>query len=510
MASNDASPSSPVEMPAPPSPSKLFSRLSPDDLTRLLLAAVLVLAAVVRCAVVFGPIDVLFADETFQYTEQAHRLVFGAGVVPWEYVVGIRSWLLPGMIAAVLKASSWFSDNPLVYIQAVRLISSALSLSVVYVGFKMALRVAGPVWAGLTGALAAIWYESLFFAPSLMGETLAAFAMFVAVLLAERRREDDGTLAMPIGILLGLAFCLRFHTAPALLVIAAWYSRVEWRERWLPLILGALAIVVPVLGLLDFVTLGSPFQSVWLNIEMNVFEKLSDKFGLSPFYAYFTAFAWPYNVAALPLLFLVAVGAFRAPLLALTALTILVSHSFIGHKEFRFICFTLMAVPILAGIGLATCADFIKADLGEVSAAIGAVALSIFLFSFSLYGGTHAYMRSQIDGVLKAFVAAHDAPGLCGLGVAGFDWRVTGGYTFFHRAAPIYYSNIEYPARVVLHRQLIRQFSGQDFLQHQSAYNYLVAPAGLGLKGYDPVQCFQSAEPHGANACLLRRQGGCS
>ena len=34
-----------------------------------------------------------------QYLEQAHRLVFGAGMVPWEYEQGVRPWVFPLLIA---------------------------------------------------------------------------------------------------------------------------------------------------------------------------------------------------------------------------------------------------------------------------------------------------------------------------------------------------------------------------------------------------------------------------
>src|SRR5207248_3916311 len=35
-------------------------------------------------------------DEIFQATEPAHRLVFGYGIVAWEFQLGMRSWILPG------------------------------------------------------------------------------------------------------------------------------------------------------------------------------------------------------------------------------------------------------------------------------------------------------------------------------------------------------------------------------------------------------------------------------
>src|SRR4026207_2255575 len=45
-------------------------------------------------------------DVPFQYLEQAHRLTFGYGIIPWEYAYGIRSWIIPGFIAFILSALS--------------------------------------------------------------------------------------------------------------------------------------------------------------------------------------------------------------------------------------------------------------------------------------------------------------------------------------------------------------------------------------------------------------------
>ena len=33
------------------------------------------------------------SDELVQHLEQAHRLVFGYGIVPWDYHYGARNWL---------------------------------------------------------------------------------------------------------------------------------------------------------------------------------------------------------------------------------------------------------------------------------------------------------------------------------------------------------------------------------------------------------------------------------
>ena len=55
----------------------------------LCLAGVLLLALAVRLGAMLTQTYVIFADETFQYLEQGHRLAFGDGIVPWEYHDGI-------------------------------------------------------------------------------------------------------------------------------------------------------------------------------------------------------------------------------------------------------------------------------------------------------------------------------------------------------------------------------------------------------------------------------------
>ena len=41
---------------------------------------------------------VIWPDETYQMTEAAHRVVFGYGIVPWEFQQGLRSWIGPGFL----------------------------------------------------------------------------------------------------------------------------------------------------------------------------------------------------------------------------------------------------------------------------------------------------------------------------------------------------------------------------------------------------------------------------
>src|SRR3546814_14871069 len=47
-------------------------------------AGIMVLGIVLRIAATW-PMSMHHPDEVIQYLEQAHRLVFGYGVIPWEY-----------------------------------------------------------------------------------------------------------------------------------------------------------------------------------------------------------------------------------------------------------------------------------------------------------------------------------------------------------------------------------------------------------------------------------------
>jgi GPI mannosyltransferase 3 len=69
-------------------------------------------------------------DEIFEYLEPAYRLVFGQGIVTWEYAYGTRSWIISGFIALILKCLAELGlDRPDIYVPTVRLVFCAISLS---------------------------------------------------------------------------------------------------------------------------------------------------------------------------------------------------------------------------------------------------------------------------------------------------------------------------------------------------------------------------------------------
>ncbi len=495
------------------------------------LGMLLLVGLAVRSVVVFQSTKLIHSDEVFQYLEQGHRLAFGSGVVPWEYDYGVRSWVLPAAIAAIMKVCSWISTSPLLYIYSLRAISAALSLAVIVFGFQTVLHRAGLLWATITGFFCATWFHAINLSPAMLTEVLAAYAMFPAVYLA-----SDGTHSMRkallLGAVLGITLCVRFQMIPALAVIAAWYCRTDLRHKWLPVILAGLAVVTLLAGVVDTFALGRPFQSIWLNFYFNALQGVSTTFGSRRWFTYFDYLTSFESIAAIPLGVLVLVGCYRAPLLALTALTIVVSHSFFGHKEYRFIAFSLLSLPVLTGHGASIVSEALRQYAGKISWLVTTSVLAVSVPIASMIGWASGLPTGYRPNshVLRLFLAAQDQVDLCGLGVSDYQWSATGGYTYLNRQIPLYFSaflqptarpgyyiddssyrrSIQLAVHVVLDHRTIPQFPGDALFQHTNAFNYLIAMQGKRVEGYKPLTCASSAATDAANVCLLKRPGRCS
>ncbi len=475
------------------------------------LPAVLLLGFVLRIGTGLTQVHVLYFDETMQYFEQGHRLAFGSGIVPWEFADGIRSWLLPGLIALAMRGSAWFSDNPMVYVDVVRTVCALLSLVVVYVGFRVGGREAGRAGALMTGGFCAIWFDLIYFSPAVMTEVLATHCAIVALYLG------DGVRTMRrvfwIGALFGAAVCLRYQYAPPLGLAVLWQYRREPRH-WQWLFLGASSVLLPFAGVLDAITWGAAFQSIWLNFVRNSMDGIATAIGTQP-PSYYLQYL---IVAILPmpaLLALAVVGATRFPALAIAALATVLMHSLLPHKEVRFIYLTIAAVPILVGLGASRVARLLAYRYGPRAFTVGApvflacaAMLSCYIGSSGL-GARWSFQR----GLVHSFVAAHQQPDICGLQVRDVRSWLSPGYTYLNRDVPLMFSpyvpevhlkGVSSPLRISVERD------GGPVSQVRSPYSHVIAEATHRPDGFDPVECFPDDVREGdPEVCLFRRRSGC-
>ncbi len=478
----------------------------------LALPALLLLGFALRLGASMTQTHVLFFDETIQYFEQGHRLAFGSGVVPWEFADGVRSWLLPGLISLVMFASSLVSDNPMLYVGLVRAICVALSLVIVLIGFRVGERRFGRLGALVTGGFCAIWFDLIYFAPAVMTEVLAAHCAILALFVGERTRTPRQ--AYWCGALFGIAVCLRYQYAPALVLAGAWQFRRSL-GLWQWLLLGSASVLLPFAGVLDAITWGMAFQSIWLNFVRNSLEGIAAAIGTeSPVY-----YLQYLIVAMIPLpllLGLAAFGARRFPALAIAALTVLITHSLVAHKEVRFIYLTLAAAPILIGLGASEILSILGLHHGAKTARYGAAAFLCLGAGLSWYiaTGPLAGRWSFQRGTVNAFLAAHAEPELCGLQVRDIPSWKSGGYTYLNRDVPLMFEphipevrlpNVSMP----LHFSV--EWQRGPVPQLRSPYSHVIAEAARRPQGFDIVACFpEDARTGEPELCLFRRPNGCS
>ncbi len=171
--------------------------------------AILAAGAALRLLAAITGDWLLRTDELFQYLEQAHRIVFGYGQIPWEYRFGERTWLLPSLSAPPLflaKIAGW--DSPETYAPMVRSFHALLSLSLPAGMYFFARRIHSETAARAALVFGCFWHELVIVSPHPIAENSAATFFFVAVLLASPAPGGIGRRAL-IGFLLGAVVVFR-------------------------------------------------------------------------------------------------------------------------------------------------------------------------------------------------------------------------------------------------------------------------------------------------------------
>src|SRR6202043_2663253 len=173
-------------------------------------------------------------------------------------------------------------------------------------------------------------------------------------------------------------------------------------------------------------------------------------FGVEPWPYYLLGELGVWGGAAATMLLLIAIGAWRLPLLLVVAIAILGVHSGIAHKEYRFIYPAIVPLTVLAGVGLAQMASWgrerlIGRSMPVTAAAATSAALAVAwwgLASLQVWNGAtlDAHRQRMHDKLVAASFVAH-GPAPCGIGLYGLhgeDWGFYGGGTPFHPPGPRY------------------------------------------------------------------------
>jgi len=454
-----------------------------EDRSRAILFALLLLGLCLRIGFMARHHGIVHADETFQYMEQAHRVVFGEGAVPWEYVVKARSWILPGVLLPLVFLQNVLGFSPSTLYGLVGLQMSIISLLPIYAGYRLGAIAGGQQAALFAALLNAIWFDSILLSPHMLPDTLAAALLPYALLRAVEARSTRKLVLA--GIAWGLVLAVRIQLGPTVglgLLLTAWP-----RPRALFLQGIGLALAAAAYGFVDWLTLGGPFVSVINYVDWNIIIGVSSRFDLWPWYSYGLSFIANWSVA-LPLVAIVGIAGLRqAALPWALAVSLIVLMSAIAHKEDRFV---YPAIPlILTACGIGSDRLLHRGQLGNrgpwLLAALWAT-LSVGL----TFTPRFAIRADRGTSSLSAMLAASRLPDLCGFGL--LEERL--------------YSAT--PARSALppHTKIFAVGSGVP----PTAYNAVLSFQAESLPGYATVGCWSEPRKEEVlRACLFTRPGRC-
>ena len=402
---------------------------------------------------------IFWPDEIYQSLEPAHWLLYGTGLLPWEFIEGARNWSVPGAVACLLKLCEWVGlDSPSAYVRFVKIVFALLSALAALGIFRLvkALGASASEWPAF--AAASLWLLAspiIYFAPRALSENLCAVPMVWGLVLlfeeAPTGNHEGNRKLVAANVLLGLSVIFRLLSLPvvggamlALLLLKRWHAfKVSM------LVLSAMAVLAGAFDAMAWhdlpdVRFGGWFHSVVYYVRFNLYGG-SLRWGTSPWW-----FFLEYLYLAMPTVGLVLiVGVLESVrrghrVMPLLLIPFFILHMASPHKESRF---------IIPGLMLACACSGVAISYLQSQRMMAAVALATCLLA--LISTTHlprltlhelrarltqpdASVWDVMGHTNRLMLVAGRQPDLCGLrfDVDLLAW--SGGSTYLHRPVPIY------------------------------------------------------------------------
>ena len=423
---------------------RLLHLQTPGERPWKFLLPVLALAFVVRAAIALCGDFVLHPDEIMQYLEPAHRLVFGNGVTYWEFFYGARSWLVPGVVAGMLKVFDFVGPGePVWYVGGIKLMFCAISLLIPVGMYFFARRHFGETSARVALLAGAFWYELVGFAHKPMTEFVATALLMVLLALCVRPSVDRVRMVWVMAFVAVLIAAVRLQYAPfALLLLGVFFLRTDKKVQ---LVVASIAFLL-VVGVFDAITWdGGLFHSYITNIRFNLVVD-EGRAGETPVYQ----FLWWLLIASVGLSALCMVMALRdlrryGFLLAMVGLVLFI-HSVQAHKEYRFV-FAVIPLWLVIGADVVARVRGNARVWGLVGVLFAAVSLGGILNAlpsqdqvyrgYSKETGKVGFIRGH-DPIFAVYRYLAHAPGVLGVWQVDRPYYNLPGYYYLHREIPFY------------------------------------------------------------------------
>jgi hypothetical protein len=426
---------------------------------------VLPVAALLRIFLAVTDHGIYWPDEIFQTVEPGHRIAFGYGFKSWEYAGGYRSWALPGMLAGYLRIASMLGlHSGLALMTSVKVLLALLGVLTLALTMILAWRIGGATASLIAAALGIAFPMVLVLGNHAFSETFSVPLVTAAAALVVKTETSERS-ARIAGLVAGLAALIRPQNA---VFVAALFVVMLLRPSKRPAIqFGLLVGVVAVFaGALDWVTWGKPFVSYWRYFYANFSFKQTQP---APWYFYLTKLVTANSVLIAVVLVGLILVARRMPGFVAIVLAYIAVHSFIVHKELRFLLPIVPLALALAAIGIGGLIDSeaakIRAEresrlrtfqkrepsLGPRAIAISCAVVVALLFAvvankatFGSFGETRAWSAKQsvwhnLDGYNRLLSRVGTERSICGLAVTPNNVIWLGGYSYLHRDIPMFF-----------------------------------------------------------------------
>ena len=448
------------------------------------LCALVLVGLALRLAFALASQNLHHPDETFQYLEQAHRAVFGYGLVPWEYRFGTRSWLLPlGISAPLLLSKLLHLDDPAVYVPLVKSLFCVLSVTLIVSCYRIGRNLVSEGTGRLAAIFACFWYELVYFAPRPLTDAVATYFLVAALAYVTDPRE--GRRPILFGLCAAAAGAIRMQYLPIaglmfLFVVATWNRREVVKS------IAALLGMALLVGYLDKVMWGAWFVSYYNSYVFNVTHGVSTIFSTRGPGRYALELGVT-SAGLFPIAALLSLGFIRRLWLPGAWLLMVVGvHSLISHKEYRFI---FAAIPILLVViaavtiliaervtGLARRARVPQAAICVMALVSLAGIQGLLPWERAIYPYKPLYAQQD---ELRAFGYLRRQADLAGVLLKDVRWWHTGGYYYLHRDIPLYLHTDE----AAMHRD--------GDLGPQAYVSHIVCPASTAeIPGFASVARF--------------------
>jgi phosphatidylinositol glycan class B len=461
--------------------------------SRIWFWGLLVVAVLLRIAA-FDPYSAHHYDETIQYLEQAHRIVFGYGFVPWEYRYFIRSWLIPLLLVPPMQFGEWLNPGGTLYLILPRVMLAAVNFIPVIAAWFIGKRISTS-HAILGMAVMALWIECVLFSVQALSESLAVACFFAAVAIL-RREARFGSL-IGAGALMALAGLFRFQFGPAIALFAIIVAGKD-RRMWAAIFLGGLPVVIAG-GLLDLAMGLQPYEWILNNYQANIAQGRMKEIGGHDNWYYLKAVPNYWKWALVPIIIFAVWGWRRNPALLAAALLNIAVHQFVGHKEYRYLWLSIDIILLLAAFGSV---DLIERAIfrrwkGPLTKNPVAKIVGVWvLLSLSLALTATYRIDWRHDGAPSKLAAETlRNPEVCGIAVPLGPYARF-GYAFLHQPKPVFLIGKGRPP------------SRSDPGPLSGAFNAVLAwdgepqPKGFPIKG----DCMGKGDDR---LCAFRRLGGC-